>query len=136
LAYSAIQSNDLIAYEDLNVKGLIKNRRLAKSISDAGWSTFRKWLEYFGLKYGKVTVAVPPHFTSQNCSSCGKVVKKSLSVRTHVCPHCGYVADKDVNAALNILQRGLTTVGHTGSYAWGDLPSSSVGENLLGYGES
>ena len=137
LAYSAIQSNDLVAYEDLNVKGLVKNRHLSKSMSDAGWSTLRKWLEYFGRKYGKATVAVPPHYTSQNCSNCGKGVKKALSVRTHVCPHCGYVADRDVNAALNILQRGLTTVGHTGSlYAWGDLPSSSVGANLPGYGES
>ncbi len=137
VAYSVIQSNDLVAYEDLNVNGLVKNRHLAKSISDAGWSTFRQWLEYFGRKYGKATVAVPPHYTSQNCSSCGKMVKKSLSVRTHICPHCGYVADRDVNAALNILQRGLTTVGHTGSlYAWGDLPASPVGENLLDYGES
>ncbi len=88
------------------------------------------------MKYGKVTVAVPPHYTSQNCSNCGKVVTKTLSVRTHVCPHCGYVADRDVNAALNILQRGLSTVGHTGTYAWGDLPASSVGASLPGYGES
>ena len=137
LAYSAIQSHDLVAYEDLNVKGLVKNRHLAKSISDAGWSTLRQWLEYFGRKYGKVTVAVPPHYTSQNCSNCGNVVKKALSVRTHVCLHCGYVADRDVNAALNILQRGLSTVGHTGTfYAWGDLPASSVGVILSGYGES
>jgi putative transposase len=54
VAYSAIQANDLVAYEDLNVKGLVRNRRNAKSISDAGWSTFRQWLEYFGHKYGKV----------------------------------------------------------------------------------
>ncbi len=47
--------------KDLNVKGMVRNRHLAKSISDAGWSTFRNWVEYFGLKYGKVTVAVPPH---------------------------------------------------------------------------
>ncbi len=119
LAYSVIQSNDLVAYEDLNVKGLVRNRHLAKSISDAGWSTFRRWLEYFGQKYGKATVAVPPHYTSQNCSNCGKVVKKALSVRTHVCPHCAYVVDSDTNAAINILQRGLTTVGHTGSYTLG-----------------
>jgi putative transposase len=58
LAYSVIQSNDLVAYEDLNVKGLVRNRHLAKSISDAGWYTFRSWLEYFGHKYGKVTIAV------------------------------------------------------------------------------
>jgi putative transposase len=113
LAYSVIQSNDLVAYEDLNVKGLVRNRHLAKSISDAGWSTFRAWVEYFGHKYGKLTVAVPPHNTSQNCSNCGKKVKKSLSTRTHACPHCGYTEDRDINAAINILKLGLSTVGHT-----------------------
>ncbi|MEH2076366.1 MAG: transposase [Nostoc sp.] len=136
VAYSVIQSNDLVAYEDLNVKNMVKNRHLAKSISDVGWSTFRQWLEYFGHKYGKVTVAVPPHNTSQNCSNCGKNVKKSLSTRTHLCPHCNYVADRDINASINILRLGLTTVGHTGSYAWGDLPSWAVGASLLSNGES
>jgi putative transposase len=111
VAYCVIQSNDLVAYEDLNVKGMVKNRHLAKSISDAGWATFRQWLEYFGRKYGKVTVAVPPQYTSQNCSQCGTTVKKSLSVRTHVCSSCGYIEDRDVNAAKNILQRGLEKIG-------------------------
>lgn len=128
-ALRLIQSNDLVAYEDLNVKGLVRNRHLAKSISDAGWSTFRRWLEYFGLKYGKVTVAVPPHYTSQNCSSCGETVKKSLSVRTHQCPHCGYEADRDVNAALNILQLGLRTVGHTETSTLGEIePLAELGQ--------
>jgi putative transposase len=136
LAYSVIQSNDLVAYEDLNVKGLVKNRHLAKSISDAGWYTFRSWLEYFAHKYGKVTVAVPPHNTSQNCSNCGEKVKKSLSARTHVCPHCNYVEDRDINAAINILRLGLSTVGHTGTYATGDLPTWAVGASLLSNGES
>jgi putative transposase len=136
LAYSVIQSNDLVAYEDLNVKGLVKNRHLAKSITDAGWYTFRIWLEYFGHKYGKVTVAVPPHNTSQNCSNCDAKVKKSLSTRTHVCPHCGYTEDRDINAAINILRLGLSTVGHTGTYATGDLPSWAVGASLLSNGES
>ena len=136
VAYSVIQSNDLVAYEDLNVQGMVRNRHLAKSISDAGWYTFRSWLEYFGHKYGKVTVAVPPHNTSQNCSKCGEKVTKSLSTRTHVCLHCGFVEDRDVNAAANILRLGLSTVGHTGTYAWGDLPSWAVGVNLLSNGES
>ncbi len=136
LAYSVIQSNDLVAYEDLNVKGLVKNRHLAKSISDAGWYTFRSWLEYFGHKYGKVTVAVPLHNTSQNCSNCGEKVRKSLSTRTHVCPDCGYVEDRDINAAINILRIGISTVGHTGTYAWGDLPSWEIGVNLSSNGES
>ncbi len=136
VAYSVIQSNDLIAYEDLNVKGLVRNRHLAKSISDAGWSTFRQWLEYFGFKYGKLTIAVPPYNTSQNCSHCGHIVKKSLSTRTHVCPHCGFIEDRDINAAINILKLALCTVGHTGTYAWGDLPSWAVGAILLSNGES
>ena len=136
VAYSVIQSNDLVAYEDLNVKGLVRNRDLAKSICDAGWSTFRSWLEYLGHKYGKATVAVPPHNTSQNCSNCGEKVKKSLSTRTHVCPHCGFVEDRDVNAAINILQKGLSTVCPTGTYAGGDLPSWAIGANLSSNGES
>ena len=136
VALRLIQSNDLVAYEDLNVQGLVRNRHLAKSISDAGWYLFRRWLEYFGYKYGKVTVAVPPYNTSQKCANCGQKVQKSISTRTHVCPHCGFVEDRDINAAINILKLALSTVGHTGSKAWGDLPSSLVGAILVGYGES
>jgi IS605 OrfB family transposase len=126
-ALCVIKSNDFIAYEDLNVKGMIKNSKLAKSINDAAWSIFRQWLEYFGFKYGKATVAVAPHNTSQNCSNCGQKVPKSLSTRTHICPHCGYVEDRDINAAINILKKGLSTVGHTGTHAWGEIPSGLVG---------
>lgn len=129
VAYCVIQSNDLVAYEDLNVKGMVRNRKLAKSISDAGWTIFRQWLEYFGHKYGKITVAVPPHNTSQDCSNCGQKVEKSLSTRTHVCPHCGHIEDRDWNASKNILIKALRTVGHTGTYAWGDLPSWAIGVN-------
>ncbi|HAG85774.1 MAG TPA: transposase, partial [Cyanobacteria bacterium UBA12227] len=99
VALRLIQFLDLVAYENLNVKGLVRNRHLAKSISDsaalaslrasAGWWLFRRWLEYFGYKYGKVTVAVAPDNTSQNCSNCGKKVQKSLSTRTHICNSCG-----------------------------------------------
>ncbi|TRU49768.1 MAG: transposase [Microcystis aeruginosa Ma_QC_Ch_20071001_S25] len=129
-ALRVIKSNDFIAYEDLNVKGMVKNSRLAKSINDVAWSTFRQWLEYFGFKYGKATVAVVPHNTSQNCSNCDQKVPKSLSTRTHVCPHCGYVEDRDINAAINILKKGLSTVGHTGTQAWGEISSDLVGHVL------
>ncbi len=108
VALRLIKSNDLVVYEDLNVKGMVKNRHLAKSISDVGWSQFRQWLDYFGYKYGKITVAVAPHNTSQNCSNCGEKVQKSLSTRTHVCNHCGFTEDRDINAAINILQKGLS----------------------------
>ncbi len=141
VALRLIQSNDLVAYVseacpkgiDLNVKGMVKNRHLAKSISDAGWSLFRRWLDYFGYKYGKITIAVAAHNTSQNCSNCGEKVQKSLSTRTHICNHCGYIEDRDINAAINILQRGISTVGHTESFKLGETETTGqVGEILLG----
>jgi putative transposase len=94
---------------------LVKNKKLVLSISDAAWSAFRDWLEYFGKVFGVATVAVPPHYTSQNCSRCGSVVKKSLSTRTHRCAKCLLVLDRDWNAAINILELALRTVGHTGT---------------------
>ena len=112
-ARCVVRSNDLIAYEDLQVRNMVKNHKLAKSISDASWSMFRDWVEYFGKVFGKVTIAVPPQYTSQNCSNCGTTVKKSLSERTHQCSHCGTVLDRDHNAALNILAIGLNRVGHS-----------------------
>ena len=137
VALRLVKSNDLIAYENLNVKGMVKNRHLAKSITDAGWSVFRQWLEYFGDKYCKLTIAVSPHNTSQNCANCGQKVQKSLSTRTHVCPHCGYTDCRDRNAALNILQKGLSSVGRTQTlHASGEVPSWLVGEILLANGDS
>jgi putative transposase len=98
---------------------MVKNHHLAKSINDAAWYRFREWLEYFGSIYGVPVVAVEPKNTSQNCSNCGKKVSKTLSTRTHKCPHCGYEADRDENAAINILQSALkqlsTTLGRRGS---------------------
>jgi len=123
LARCVVSSNDVVAYEDLRIKNLVKNHCLAKSISDAAWYQFREWVEYFGQKFGKITIAVPPHYTSQECSSCGEVVKKSLSTRTHICS-CGCVMDRDWNAAINILKRALSTAGHTGSQAWGEFAST------------
>jgi len=129
LARCVVRSNDLVAYEDLQVRNMVKNRHLAKSISDAAWTQFRQWVEYFGKVFGVATVAVPPHHTSQNCSNCGEVVKKSLSTRTHICPHCGHTQDRDWNAARNILELGLRTVGHTGTNASGDI-DPCLGEEI------
>ncbi|NEO09956.1 MULTISPECIES: transposase [unclassified Moorena] len=135
LARCVVRSNDLVAYEDLRVKNLAKNHCLAKSINDAGWYQFRKWMEHFGTKFKKVTVAVNPAYTSQNCSECGEVVKKSLSTRTHTCK-CGCQLDRDHNAAINILKRALSTVGHTGTWiidpnASGDPTSTLPGSGLV-----
>ena len=135
LARCVCASNDCIVYEDLKVKNLVRNSKLSKSISDAGWTQFRKWVEYFGWKFGKITIAVPPHFTSRDCPGCDKRVKKSLSTRTHICD-CGCTLPRDHASAILILKKGLNTVGHTGIYAWGDTPSWAVGESLLSNGES
>ena len=116
LARCVVRSNDLIAYEDLRISNMVKNHCLAKSINDASWYQFRCWIEYFGKVFKKVTVAVNPAYTSQECSSCGTIVKKSLSTRTHIC-QCGCVMDRDHNASRNILSSGLSTVGHTGTFA-------------------
>lgn len=94
----------VIVCEDLNVAGLVRNHSLAKSISDAGWSSFLSMIAYKAESAGRVFVQVPARFTSQKCCRCGELVPKSLSVRTHVCTHCGYVEDRDVNAAKNILK--------------------------------
>jgi putative transposase len=135
LARCVITSNDVVAYEDLRIKNMVRNHCLAKSINDASWYQFRTWMEYFGKVFNKITIAVIPNGTSQECSRCGATVKKSLSTRTHAC-QCGCVLDRDHNAARNILSRGLATVGHTGSYglepcnAWGDGTSTDAGVNL------
>ncbi len=137
LARCVVRSNDLIAYEDLRIKNMVKNHCLAKSINDASWYQFRVWIEYFGKVFQRVTVAVNPQYTSSYCSSCGEIVKKSLSTRTHICK-CGCVIDRDENAARNILSRGLSTVGHTGTFgldpnnALGDATSAQAEEILPG----
>ena len=129
LARCVVMSNDVVAFEDLQVRNMARNHHLAKSITDASWSIFRQWIEYFGKVFGVITVAVPPRNTSQQCSNCGAIVKKSLSTRTHICA-CNTILCRDENAARNILQLGLSTVGHTGIHAWGDDNQYSLSARL------
>lgn len=96
---------DGIAVEDLNIQGLLKNHHLAKSISDVAWNTFLQILACKAANAGRRVWKVAPQFTSQDCSQCGKRVKKSLSEREHRCISCGYVAHRDHNAAQNIIGR-------------------------------
>jgi putative transposase len=117
-ARALIQSSDLVVYENLKVKNMVKNHHLAKSISDASWSIFVEWLEYFAKIYSVPIRAVAPHYTSQDCSGCGNRVKKTLSTRTHKCS-CGLELHRDHNAALQILAKGLNTDGQSGINAWG-----------------
>jgi putative transposase len=125
-ASALVRSHDFIAYEDLQIAHLVKNRHLAKSIHDAGWYGFLCWVRYYGGLHGIPVVAVSPRFTTQDCSGCGGRVKKTLSMRTHVCPSCGLVLDRDHNAALNILDFALRTAGQAGT------GSDSSGQNASG----
>jgi len=101
----------IIAVEKLQIPHMLKNHHLAKSIMDAGWGAFLDILDTKAARAGHHVIRVNPCFTSQKCSKCGEIVQKSLSVRTHICPFCGYIADRDVNAAHNILQRAR--LGHS-----------------------
>ncbi len=131
-ALALMRINDVIYLEDLQVANMVRKPApkpdgkggylpngasqkagLNKSISDAGWSTFRTILEYKAACAGKRVEAIPPAYTSQDCSGCGERVSKSLSVRTHMCPSCGLVMDRDENAAVNILRAGQARQGLT-----------------------
>ena len=102
-----VNRHSFIAVEKLKVKKMQKNRRLSKSIADVAWSLFRHCLEYKAEEAGIGFKAVDPEYTSQDCSACGHREKKKLSERVHHCKKCGYTADRDLNAAINILTLGL-----------------------------
>ena len=107
IARELIDQNDVIVIEDLNTQGLVKNHHLAKSIMDSAWNTFVMILLAKAEEAERKVIKIDPKYTSQLCSQCGNIVKKDLSVRIHNCPHCNLILDRDVNAARNILARGL-----------------------------
>jgi putative transposase len=140
-ANALVTSCDLIAYEHLQIRNMKRNRHLAKSIHNAGWGTFLRWMKHYGVLHAIPVLAVEPHFTSQECSNCKRIVKKSLSMRTHICPGCGLILDRDYNAALNILlkalellypgaqENNLSFFGGTGN-AWGDMATTAAFERI------
>ncbi|MDR6223823.1 RNA-guided endonuclease InsQ/TnpB family protein [Methanococcoides alaskense] len=103
---------DRVVFEDLNIKNMVKDHHLAKSIHDVAWGQLIQMAKSKAEEAGNFVELVNPFNTSQECSSCGNIVKKALSVRIHKCPECGLELDRDVNAAINILNR--CTVGTTG----------------------
>jgi putative transposase len=107
LSRKLVNTYGVIAFEDLNIKGMMQNRYLAKSIGDVAWSQFIAFTQNKAENAGSVVVMVDPKNTTQECSRCGAIVKKELKDRTHSCD-CGLVLDRDENAAKNILTRGLS----------------------------
>ncbi|WP_327193041.1 IS200/IS605 family element RNA-guided endonuclease TnpB [Psychrobacter sp. PL15] len=123
LSFNLIKNHDVIAIEDLNVKGMVKNHKLAKAILDSSWSTFTTMLAYKADWYGKELVKIDRWYpSSKTCSGCGHLLTKAelpLSVRSWDCPSCLQKNNRDINASLNILNEGLRlvtlkTVGATG----------------------
>jgi putative transposase len=106
-ARSIVNRYEMIFVEDLKIQNMQRNRCVSKSIADAGWGLLRNALTYMARLSEGVTAFVDPRGTSQVCSGCGVRVEKDLSMRIHRCPECGLVLDRDVNAARNILKRGL-----------------------------
>jgi putative transposase len=101
----------LIVFEDLHITRMLGNHCLAKSIADAAWNQFASYTRYKAADAGRTYIEIDPRGTSQRCSRCGAVVKKSLSIRVHQCPDCGLSIDRDLNAAYNILRLGLQSQG-------------------------
>jgi putative transposase len=106
-ARSLVNRYDLIAVEHLQPKKMARNRLFTKYVYDAGWGIFVRILVSKAEGAGRQVVQVDPHYTSQICSGCGRTVPKKITERWHTCPHCGCSLSRDVNAAINILNRAL-----------------------------
>jgi len=105
-----VETFDLIAFEDLTIRNMVKNPHLAKSIMDAAWGLLIYCISYKAEQAGRWAVPVNPYRTSQKCSGCGRLVPKKLSDRVHSC-ECGLVIGRDHNAGVNILALGMSAAG-------------------------
>jgi transposase len=111
LSAELVRKHDLLAFEDLRIRNMVRNHSLAKSISDAGWDQLRRLSEYKAARRRKLAVRVPPAFSTQECYFCGTLSKVALSVRVFDCGGCKRTLDRDFNAAWIVLKRGLAQVG-------------------------
>jgi len=108
-----VDSYQFIAFENLAIQEMQSSGKIVlnRNIADVAWSKFAQYTTYKAEKAGRSMIFVNPRGTTQICSGCGEDVPKDLSVRIHTCPHCGLKLDRDLNAALNILARGLASIG-------------------------
>ncbi|WP_319507376.1 transposase [uncultured Methanolobus sp.] len=111
LSRQLVDEYSFIAFENLNIKKMLNNHCLAKSISDAAWNMLISATKYKAESAGSLVALVNPANTSKMCSRCGLLVEKTLADRTHKCNSCGLILDRDHNAAINILRLGLQSVG-------------------------
>jgi putative transposase len=111
LSAELVREHDMLAFEDLRVRNMVRNHSLAKSISDAGWDQLRGFSDYKAARNGKLVVRVPPAFSTQECYFCGTLTKVTLSIRVFECCGCNRLLDRDFNAAWIVLKRGLAQVG-------------------------
>ena len=118
LSHNLVHSYSFIAYEELGIANMVRNRHLAKSISESSWGNFIQMLQYKAENAGCAAVGVNPQNTSKTCSGCGNVQDIPLSERIFKCERCTLKIDRDLNASKNILNRA--TEGHSGSHASGD----------------
>ena len=122
LSRKLVTNFDLIAFEDLRIKNMLKNHHLAKSISDAGWNQLQNFTSYKAAEAGRYTDFVVANGTTIDCSVCGYSVPKTLATRIHHCLNCGNIQDRDHNAAMNIRNRAICTLGLRGIEACGGVP--------------
>jgi putative transposase len=132
-ALALVRTNDTLYHEDLQVRNMVRNHHLAKSIADAGWAAFLSILSFKAAYAGRSVVAVNPAFTSQTCSGCGVLIAKGLSVRWHACPECGTSLHRDHNAAKNIERLGQSLRGGV-AVAASENRASLLG-SVKGWGE-
>ena len=134
LTAELVKQSSTFYVENLNVMNLVKNHRLARSILEANWGAFLELLTYKAESAGGRVVKVDPIDTSQKCSNCGLKAKEklTLAVRRYQCEHCGFEADRDFNAAMNILQRGLGLSSKSGGNSPARRENETEGSALAG----
>ena len=126
-SYRLVNSYSLIAYEKLNIANMVKNRNLARQVTDASWGSFTQYLCNKAERAGCRVVGVNPRNTTRTCSRCGNIQDIGLGERTYLCQKCGLKIERDLNASINI----LATAGHAGSNASGDVVRPRFEANVV-----